>query len=141
MSVSAWLMSRVVPLLRVHLQGTSRTPAIVRGSPIVCGAGPRLRRNSERPRRYLTVKWSVHAHCICPTERLTWDDVCELWDDGVFTAEEMEKIATLFFDGAELRAVLKVIEKVENDPRSLEIMNTNPEDYPKRPVERKKKAA
>jgi len=53
----------------------------------------------------------------------------------------MEKIATLFFGEAELRAVLKVIEKVENDPRSLEIMNTNPEDYPKRPVERKKKAA
>jgi hypothetical protein len=127
-------MSRVVPLLRVHLQGTSRTWAIVRGSPIVCGAGP-------RPRRYLTVKWSMHAHCICPTERLSWDDVCELWDDGVFTAEEMEKIATLFFDGAELRAVLKVIEKVERDPRSLEIMNTNPEDYPKHPVERKKKAA
>jgi hypothetical protein len=141
MGVSAWLMSRVVPLLRVHLQGTSRTQAIVRGSPIVCGAGPRLRRNSERPRRYSTVKWSMHAHCICPTERLTWDDVCELWDGGVFTAEEMEKIATLFFGGAELRAVLKVIEKVENDSRSLEIMNTNPGDYLKHPVERKKKAA
>ena len=113
----------------------------MRGSPIVCGAGLRLRRHAQRPRTYSSVKWAVCAHCIRPTERLTWDDVCELWDDGVFAAEEMEKIATLFFGGAELRAVLKVIEKVENDPRSLEIMNTNPEDYPKRPVERKKKAA
>jgi hypothetical protein len=133
-------MSRVVLLLRVHLQGTSRTRAIVGGWPIVCGAGPRLRRNAERPRRYSTVK-SRYAHCIRPPERLTWDDVCELWDDGVFTAEEMEKIATLFFGEAELRAVLKVIEKVENDSRSLEIMNTNPGDYLKHPVERKKKAA
>ena len=135
------VMSRVVPLLRVHLQGTLRTRAIVRGSPVVCGAGPRLRRNAERPRRYSTVKWSMHAHCIRPTERLTWDDVCELWDNGVFTAEEIEKIATLFFGEAELRAVLNVIEKVEDDSRSLEIMNTNPGDCLKHPVGRKKKAA
>jgi hypothetical protein len=81
----------------------------------------------------------MYAHCIRPTERLTWDDVCELWDDGVFTAEEMKKIATLFFGEAELRAVLKVIEKVENDPRSLEAMNTDAGD--RYPSERGKKAA
>jgi hypothetical protein len=67
----------------------------------------------------------MYAHCLLPTERLTWDDVCELWDDGVFSAEQMEKIATLFFEGAELRDVLKVIEKVENDSRSLEAMNAD----------------
>src|SRR5437899_4779223 len=99
MGVSAWFMSRVVPLQRVHLQGTSRTPAIVRGSPIVCGAGHRLRRHAERPRRCSTAKWSMYAHCVRPTEQLTWDDVCELWDDDVFNAEQMEKIATLFLRG------------------------------------------
>jgi hypothetical protein len=123
-------MSRVVPLLRVHLEGTSRTRAIVCGSPIVCGAGPRLRRDTVRTRRYPTAQWSMHTHCVRPTECLTWDDVCELWDDGVFTAEEMEKIATLFFGGAELRAVLKVIEKVEHDSRSLKAMNTDAGAYP-----------
>ena len=121
--------------------GCDHTRAIVRGSPIACGAGPRLRRHVERPRRYSTIKWSMHARCMRPTERLTWDDVCELWDYGVFAAEEMEKIATLFFGGAELRAVLKVIEKVENDSRSLEAMNADAGGHLQYPSEEGKKAA
>ena len=83
----------------------------------------------------------MYTHCIRPTGRLSWDDVCELWDDGVLTAEEMEKIATLYFGGAELRAVLKVIEKVENDSRSLEAMNMDAGDRLRYPSERGKKAA
>ena len=113
----------------------------MRGSPIVCGAGLRLRWHAQRPRTYSSVKWAVCAHCIRPTERLTWDDVCELWDDGVFTAEEIGKIAILFFDGAELRAVLKVIDKVENNSRSLEAMNTDAGNCLRYPSERGKKAA
>jgi hypothetical protein len=134
-------MSRVVSLQRVHLQGTSRMQTVVRGSPAVCGAGPRLRWHVERMRSYSTVKWSMYTHCTRPTGRLSWDDVCQLWDDGVFTAEEMEKIATLYFGGAELRAVLKVIEKVEMDLRSLEVMSTDAGDRLRRPSERGKKAA
>jgi hypothetical protein len=38
-----------------------------------------------------------------------------LWDVGIYTAEEMGRIASLYFEGPELRAVLKVIEKVEMD--------------------------
>ena len=83
----------------------------------------------------------MHAHCLRPTERLTWDDVCELWDDGVFTAEEAERIATLFFCGVELRAVLKVIEKVENDSRPLEAMNRDAGVRLRYPSEDGKKAA
>ena len=113
----------------------------MRGSPIVCGAGLRLRWHAQRPRTYSSVKWAVCAHCIRPTERLTWDDVCELWDDGVFTAEEIGKIAILFFDGAELRAVLKVIDNVENDSRSLDAMSTDAGDRLGYPSERGKKAA
>ena len=81
----------------------------------------------------------MYAHCIRPTERVTWDDVCELWDDGVFIGEEIEKIATLFFYGAELRAVLKVIEQVENDSRLLKAMNTDAGN--RYPSERGNKAA
>ena len=87
------------------------------------------------------MKWSMYAHCIRPTERLTWDDVCELWDAGVFSADQMEKIATLFFGGAELRAVLKVIEKVENDTRSLEPISTDAGARLRYPSEGGKKAA
>jgi len=38
-----------------------------------------------------------------------------LWDNGVYTSENVKRIATLFFDGPELSAVLDVIEDVEND--------------------------
>ncbi len=71
------------------------------------------------------ITFSMCIQCLRPTESLSWDDVCELWDGGLYSAKEMEKIATLYFDGAELLAVLKVIEKVENDSHSLEAMNTN----------------
>jgi len=55
------------------------------------------------------------AHCLPPGEGLTWDDLCELWDLGVYTADEVKTIAPLYFERAELSAVLDVIEKVEND--------------------------
>ena len=55
------------------------------------------------------------AQCVYPADSLTWDDVCQLWDNGVYTAEHVKSIATLFFDGPELSAVLDVIEDVEND--------------------------
>jgi hypothetical protein len=70
------------------------------------------------------MKWLMATHCMGRAAHLTWDDVCELWDNGVFNTQDVEEIATLFFEGAELRAVLKVIEKVESDSPSLEIMNT-----------------
>jgi len=60
------------------------------------------------------------VHCVPPTEGLTWDDLCELWDHGVFTTDEVKNIAPLYFEGAELSAVLDVIEKVENDPQAPE---------------------
>jgi hypothetical protein len=41
-----------------------------------------------------------------------------LWDNGVYDTEEIKSIASLFFDGANLRAVLKIIEKVENGSHS-----------------------
>ena len=62
---------------------------------------------------------------ICPREGLTWDDVCELWDNGVYTAEEIKSIAPLYFEGAELSAVLEVVEKVENDSHKLKTMSTD----------------
>src|SRR5215510_2520699 len=55
------------------------------------------------------------VQCVYPADSLTWDDVCQLWDSGVYTAEDVKSIATLFFDGAELSAVQDVIEDVEND--------------------------
>jgi hypothetical protein len=55
------------------------------------------------------------AQCVAPSDTLTWDEVCELWDNGVYTAEDVKSIATLFFDSPELSAVLDVIEDVEND--------------------------
>ena len=66
------------------------------------------------------------THRVRPTESLTWDDVCQLWDNGVYTADDIKIIAALYFEGAELSAVLEVIEKVENDPHALETMNTDP---------------
>jgi hypothetical protein len=74
------------------------------------------------------------AHCVCPTDSLTWDDVCQLWDDGVYNAEEVKIIAPLYFDGAELSAVLDVIEIVENESQTLETMNTDPWDYDIQPA-------
>jgi hypothetical protein len=66
---------------------------------------------------------------ICPTEGLTWDDVCALWDNGVYSAEDIKNIAPLYFEGAELSAVLEVIEKVENDTHTLKTMSTDPGNY------------
>jgi hypothetical protein len=60
------------------------------------------------------------THCVRPTESLTWDDVCQLWDNGVHTAEDIKNIASLYFEGPELSAVREVIEKVESDSHTLE---------------------
>jgi Asp-tRNA(Asn)/Glu-tRNA(Gln) amidotransferase C subunit len=59
----------------------------------------------------------------------------------VYTAEEIEKIASLYFEGAELSAVREVIEKVESGSHTLETIDTDPGDYLKHPAERRKKAA
>jgi hypothetical protein len=67
----------------------------------------------------------MRAHCVYPTDSLTWDDVCQSWDNGVYTAEDVKRIAPLFFDGPELSAVLEVIENVENESQALEAMNTD----------------
>jgi hypothetical protein len=69
------------------------------------------------------------VHCVYPAESLTWDEVCELWDNGVYNAKDVKIIASLYFDGAELSAVLDVIESVENESQTLEAMNTDPWDY------------
>src|SRR5262249_15386009 len=61
-----------------------------------------------------------------PAESLTWDDVCQLWDNGVYNAEDVKNIASLYFEGAELSAVLEVIEKVEDDSQTPEAMNPDP---------------
>jgi len=83
----------------------------------------------------------MYTDCLRPTEGLTWDDVCELWDNGVYTAEEIKEIASLYFEGASLFAVREVIEKVESDPHMLETMSTDLQDYLKHPANRRKKAA
>jgi len=49
-----------------------------------------------------------------------------LWDNGVYTAEDVKIIAPLYFEGAELSAVLDVIEKVETESQTLETMNPDP---------------
>jgi hypothetical protein len=71
----------------------------------------------------------MYARCMSPTEELTWDDVCELWDEGVYTADDVKKIAPLYFEGAELSAVLEVVEKVDDESATLEAMNPDSEDY------------
>jgi hypothetical protein len=81
----------------------------------------------------------MYTHRLHPTECLTWDDVCELWDGGVFTAKEIKKIASLYFEGTELSAVREVIEKMENDSHAKETINT--EGCLKHPAERRRKAA
>jgi hypothetical protein len=68
----------------------------------------------------------MYTYCLRPTESLIWDDVCQLWDNGVYTAEDIKNIAPLYFDEAELSAVLEVVENVENDSHKLETMNTDP---------------
>jgi hypothetical protein len=64
-----------------------------------------------------------------------------LWDDGVFTAQEIRKIASLYFEGTELSAVREVIDKMENDSHAMGTINTDPETCLKHPAERSKKAA
>jgi hypothetical protein len=74
------------------------------------------------------------VHCVYPAESLTWDDVCELWDNGVYNATDVKLIASLYFDGAELSAVVDVIEDVENESQTLEAMNTAPWGYDMQPA-------
>lgn len=83
----------------------------------------------------------MYTHCLRPTECLTWDSVCELWDNDVYTAEEIKRIASLYFEGTELSAVREVIEKMENDSHTMEPANRDPEDCLKHSAERRKKAA
>jgi hypothetical protein len=68
----------------------------------------------------------MRTHCVYPTDSLTWDDVCQLWDSGFYTAEDVKSIATLYFDSAELSAVLEVIENVDNDSQVLVTINIAP---------------
>jgi len=76
----------------------------------------------------------MRAYCVDPTDSLTWDDVCQLWDDGFYTTADVKSIATLYFDSAELSAVLGVIEDVENESQALEAMSTDPGDYDMQPA-------
>src|SRR5215470_17928343 len=66
--------------------------------------------------------------CVYPTDSLTWDDVCQLWDSGFYTTEDVKSIATLYFDDAELSAVLEVIENVDNDSEVLMTIHMAPEN-------------
>lgn len=72
------------------------------------------------------------AHRIPPRGGPTWDDLCELWDHGAFTTVDIKNITPLYFDGAELSAVLDVIEMVDNDSNASEAgseaRRTDPED-------------
>jgi hypothetical protein len=74
------------------------------------------------------------AHRVSPTDSLTWDDVCQLWDNGFYTVEDIKSIATLYFDGTELPAALDVIEDVENESQMLGATNTAPGDYDMQPA-------
>jgi hypothetical protein len=65
------------------------------------------------------------AHRVSPTDSLTWDDVCQLWDNGFYTVEDVKSIATLYFDSTEWLAVLDVIENVEIDSQTLAAINTD----------------
>jgi hypothetical protein len=51
-----------------------------------------------------------------------------------YTAEDIKNIASLYFEGADLSAVLEVVEKVENDSHVLETINTDPAVYLKHPA-------
>jgi hypothetical protein len=70
----------------------------------------------------------MRTHYVHPTDSLTWDDVCQLWDDGFYSTEDVKRIATLYFDDAELTAVLEVIENVDNDSPLLVTINIAPGD-------------
>ena len=65
------------------------------------------------------------VHRAYPADSLTWDDVCQLWDSGFYTVEDVKSIATLYFDGTELPAVLDVIENVEIDSQTLGAIDTD----------------
>ena len=64
-----------------------------------------------------------------------------LWDNGVYNTEEIKSIASLFFDGANLRAVLKVVENVENGSHSPAATSREACGHVQLPAEKKKKAA
>jgi hypothetical protein len=64
-----------------------------------------------------------------------------LWDNGAYTAEEIKRIASLYFEATELFAVLEVIEKIQNDTHTMETIDADLEDCLKHPAERRKKAA
>jgi hypothetical protein len=74
----------------------------------------------------------MRTHGVSPNQGLTWDDLCELWDNGVYSTEDIKNIAPLFFEGAELSAVLEVIEKVENDSHTSKASKSDPGDDPMR---------
>ena len=76
----------------------------------------------------------MRADCVYPTDSLTWDDVCQLWDNGFYTTEDVKSIATLYFDSAELPVVLGVIEDVENESQTLAAMSKDPEDRDVQPA-------
>jgi hypothetical protein len=85
--------------------------------------------------RVILLRGSVMcAHRVSPTDSLTWDDVCQLWDNGFYTVEDIKSIATLYFDGTELPAVLDVIEDVENESQMLGATNTALGDYDEQPA-------
>jgi len=52
----------------------------------------------------------------------------------VFTAKDVKKIAPLYFEKAELTAVLEVIEKVENESYTPETMDTGRRNYLRHPA-------
>ena len=83
----------------------------------------------------------MYTHCLRATECLTWDDVCELWDNDVYTAEEIKRIASLYFEGTELSAVRELIDKMENDSHTMETINTDRDTRLKHPAKRSKMAA
>ena len=62
----------------------------------------------------MCTRWTGSREC------LTWDDLCVLWDDGVYTADDIKHMAPFYFEGAELSAVLDVIEKVASDSDAWE---------------------
>src|SRR5262245_33973200 len=76
----------------------------------------------------------MRAYSVYPTDSLTWDDVCQLWDNGFYTTEDVKSIATLYFDSTELPVVLGVIEDVENESQTLDAMSTDPEDRDMQPA-------
>src|SRR5262249_27017406 len=90
----------------VPYTGRNQLPAVAVIMPTVARWGG----SKGEPKRV-----TMWAQGVYPADSLTWDDVCELWDNGVYTADHVKIIATLFFDGPELSAVLDVIEDVESD--------------------------